>query len=168
MWDLFFVFFFKLCRTVAPLFRFKAVFVSTGRLSSVGFPPRHHDDGLSIDDNTPLVPPSSNHLLFFSSGVPGNGGFARCFVPLRPLHADHTTADPRPEVTRLQSLRLGLPAGTTGEGGQKRQKLFSPQKWLYFWKDGFLGFFWTRSLVRFMGLHNCSVSSVYMLMYLTF
>lgn len=38
-------------------------------------------------------------------------------MPLRPLHADDAAADSRLQATRLQSLRLGLPAGTHSHAG---------------------------------------------------
>lgn len=83
----------------------------SGRQCTIGIPLCHHDDGLSVAvTTTPLLVPRHPIISCCRSGVPRR-------VPLRTLHADHATADARSQVTRLESLRLGLPVGAKGKDG---------------------------------------------------
>lgn len=56
-------------------------------------------------------PPVIQSSAIIDQASPGCGGCVGWRVSLRPLHADDAAADSRLQVTSLQSLRLGLPAG---------------------------------------------------------
>lgn len=66
---------------------------------------------------TPTCAPVIQSSAVIFQATPDSGGFAGWRVPLRPLHADNAAADSRPQVTRLQSLRLGLPVGSKDSEG---------------------------------------------------
>lgn len=80
--------------------------------------------------NPYACPPVIQSSAIIDQASSGCSGFVGWRAPLRPLHADDAAADSRLQVTCLQSLRLGLPAGSQSHahrgqvGGKKTLQTF--------------------------------------------